>query len=97
MIDWIVNVHPYLAYIIFLLLWCAIGYLEVRFVSPLMGCGTWLFATVATSLAVFRIPGLILPGWLLGLLILTGGSTTVLWIYRVETRKRPSNAEPAIK
>jgi hypothetical protein len=61
-IDWIVNVHLDLAYAIFLVLWCSMGYAEVRLVSPFIGSTTWMFATIATSLAVLRMRGLILPG-----------------------------------
>jgi hypothetical protein len=86
-IDWVVNVHPYLASIIFLVLWCSLGYLEVRFVSPLMGYITWIFATIAASLAVLRIRGLILPSWFLAMSILVGGSASVIYYYRCQTRK----------
>ena len=81
MIDWIVNVHPYLASIIFLVLWCSMGYAEVRLVSPLMGYITWIFATIATSLAVLRIRGLIPPSWFLAMLILAGGSTSIIYYH----------------
>lgn len=94
MIDWMANAHPYLGYVLVLIVWCLMGYLEVRLVSPLLGYITWLFAIFATSLAVLRIRGLILPGWFLALLVLIVGNSCVVLYYRWVRRKHREDPTP---
>jgi len=82
MIDWIVNVHPYLASFIFLVLWCSLGYVESRLISPGFACVTWFVALIAVTLALLRITELGLLRWFLAVLVLSVGTTWIFRFYR---------------
>ena len=82
MLDWIVKVHPYLASFIFLVLWCSIGYLEGRFISPVFACVTWALAIIASVLALVEMPGLGPLGWVFAIPILLAGGVGIVYYYK---------------
>jgi hypothetical protein len=82
MVDWIINVHSYLSSCLFLALWCSIGYLESRLISPGFACATWAVALIAVSLALVQRTELGPFRWLLAVLVLSGGSALIFRYYR---------------
>jgi hypothetical protein len=87
MLDWIIKVHPYLASLGFLVLWCSLGYLQGRFISPVFACVTWSLAILASVLALIEMPSLGPLGWILAIPILLGGSTWLIYYYRRVSRR----------
>jgi len=79
--DWIVKAHPYLASFIFLAVWCSIGYLEGRFISPVFACVTWSVAILASVIALIEMPGMGSLGWILAIPILLGGIGLIVRYY----------------
>lgn len=86
MFDWVVRAHPYLASITFLVLWCAIGYLEGRFISPVFACVAWSLAILGATLAVVEVSGLGPLRWGLAIAILLGGAAWMIYYYDSHVR-----------
>lgn len=92
MLDWIVKVHPYLVSCIFLVLWCASGYLEGRFISPAFACVTCSLAILASILALVNMTGLGLVVWVFAIPILLGGGAWIIYYYSRYVRNRREDA-----
>jgi hypothetical protein len=90
MLNWIVNLHPYLAALIFLALWWTFGYVQNRFISAGFACITWLLSVIAITLALVRKHELGSFRWLLALVVFAGGSA---WIFRFYSKHRTRGAQ----
>src|SRR3954462_8169919 len=79
MLDSFINLHPYLASFVFLVLWCLIGYFEGRFISRVFACVTWSITIVASVLALTRLPGLGLVRFAVGIAIIALGTAWIAY------------------
>lgn len=86
MLDWVINTHPYLASLAFLVVWCAIGYLEGRFISRVFACVTWALATLASALAVVEKSDLGPLACALAVAILLGGTAGIIYHWNFHVR-----------
>lgn len=82
MLNETIAAHPYLAAFLLLTVWCAIGYLEGRFLSPMMACVTWALAILASALAVIRMDNLRPLGWIMAIAIVSGGTASIIYYYK---------------
>jgi hypothetical protein len=83
MLKSIIFAHPYLASFVFLVLWCAFGYLEAKVLSRDFACVTWALATIGSAWAVADKCGLGIGGWLLGIAILIAGAGWIAYYWTV--------------
>jgi len=86
MLHWVINSHPYLASFAFLVLWCAMGYLQGRFISRVFACLTWSVAVLASALAVAEKSDLGPLGWALAIAVLLAGTAWIIYYYNFHVR-----------
>jgi hypothetical protein len=82
LVNWIVEMHPYTASLLLLLILFSIGYVESRVLSIGSACFTWLWIVIGASAALARVSAMGPLRWVLAALSLVCGSSWILHYYR---------------
>jgi len=86
MLHWVIRAHPYLASFALLVVWCAIGFLQARFISRAFASVTWSIAILASAVAVAEQSDLGPLRWGLAIAIVLGGTARIVYYYNLHIR-----------